>query len=583
MKETQLLEKAKKYLENEKDSYFREDLETVIKAGNFDELNDRFFKTLEFGTAGLRGVIGGGDNRMNPYNISKAAQGLANYINKNVSGKKDAVVAYDSRLFSTTFADTVAMVLAANGIHCYLFSSLRPTPELSFAIRYLNCTTGAVVTASHNPSEYNGFKVYWNNGGQIIEPHDTGIIKEVEAVSSINLIDKQKAIDSGLITIIDKEIDDAFISTIEKYLLRKELFTQYADATKIVYTPLNGTGLLLVKQMLSKLGVPVVIVKEQEEPDGNFPTCPYPNPEIAEALELACKLGKEQRAAIVMGTDPDADRLGIAVPDFKQESGFTLITGNQLGSMLCYYLLNTLSEFDKLPQQGGIVKTIVTTNLASDIATSFGVKVANVLTGFKWIASAMDKFEEEGTEYIFGFEESYGFNMLKEVRDKDAIGTVALCVEMALYCASKNKTLLDYLNEIYLKYGYYEEFQISKTFKGESGLITMKNLMDELRNRPLNQLGCQKVVILRDYLSGKEISLDTKEENEIDLPSSNVLQYQLDDGSLFTIRPSGTEPKIKFYGSCRVNVTYTLDEAKYIARKKIEAIKERVEEILKEF
>lgn len=583
MDEAMLLEKANRYLANETDSYFKEELEAVIKAKNFEELNDRFYRTLEFGTAGLRGVIGGGDNRMNPYNISKAAQGLANYINKTVNGDKSAVIAYDSRLFSTTFAETAARVFAANGIPCFLFSSLRPTPELSFAIRHLGCTTGAVVTASHNPSEYNGFKVYQNNGGQIIEPHDTGIINEVNSVNAINIMDKDEAIKSGLITMIDKEVDDAFIATIEKYLLRKELISQYANKTKIVYTPLNGTGLQLAKAILGKMGVPVITVKEQENPDGNFPTCPYPNPEIAQALELACKLGKEENAAIIMGTDPDADRLGIAVLDQSQPSGFSLITGNQLGSMLSYYILNTLKEYGKLPSKGGIVKTVVTTNLASEIAKSFNIEVANVLTGFKWIALAMDNFEKEGIDYIFGFEESYGFNRLKEVRDKDAIGTLALCVEMAIYCSSKGMTLLDYLNEIYQKYGYYQEFQISKTFKGEQGLKTMNALMEHLRSNPPKTLGCQKVVTLRDFLTSKELCLNSANQTKIDLPSSNVLQYQLEDGSLFTIRPSGTEPKIKFYGSCKADVTSTLEEAKNVVCQKIEAIKVRVEEILADF
>lgn len=575
-----LLKKAEEYLQNEKYDFFKTDLQKVIDSENWEELNDRFYTSLAFGTGGLRGVIGGGLNRMNPYNISKAAQGMADYINLNVKGEKSAVVAYDSRLYSDVFAKSVALVMAGNGIKSYLFTSLRPTPELSYAIRELGCTTGAVVTASHNPQEYNGFKVYWDNGGQVIAPHDTGIIDKVNEVTIINEMEEKQAIEKGLLVYIDKEIDDSFVEMIKKYSLRPEIVKKQASKTNIVYTPLNGTGKMLVERILSEMGISVTTVPEQGEPDGTFPTCPFPNPEIAEAMQLALDLGTELKADLVMGTDPDADRLGIAVPDGDT---WQLITGNQLGAMLTYYLLSTLKEQGKMPAKPAVIKTIVTTRLTELIAKDFGASCSDVLTGFKWIADEMENLEKAGRQFVIGYEESYGFLMETEVRDKDAVGAAAMSAEMALYCASQGKTVLDYLYEIYGRYGYFEEFQIAQVFKGESGLNVMKSLMDQIRSNPLKEIGGLKTVIFRDFQKQKEFQFSTNTEKALTLPVSNVLQFELEDGSVFTVRPSGTEPKVKFYGSCCSDAGMAIEEAKQFVGEKINKIRHSVENILKDY
>ena len=576
-----LLKKANEYLNNEKQSDFRIDLQKVIDSKDFDELNDRFYTELAFGTGGMRGLIGGGINRMNPYVLSRAAQGLANYVNIQKKGEKSAVIAYDSRNYSDVFAKEIALVLAANGIKAYLFSSLRPTPELSFAIRYLKATTGAVVTASHNPKEYNGLKVYWENGSQIIYPHDEAIIEQVHKVGdNINTISEDEAIKKGLFQYVDKEIDNAFVSMVKKYSLRPDMVKKQSVKTKIVYTPLNGTGKMLVERILSEMGISVITVPEQGEPDGNFPTCPFPNPEIAQALKLALELGSKEKADIVMGTDPDADRLGIAVPN---ATGWELISGNQLGVLLAHYVLSSKKELGTLPPKPAIIKTIVTTKLADRVAESFGTKCVDVLTGFKWIAAQMEKYEDEGYNFIMGYEESYGFLFENEVRDKDAVGAASMSAEMALYCASQDKSVLDYLNEIYFEYGYFEEFQISKVFKGESGLNVMQGLMDDIRNNPLTEIGGNKVVLYRDFLNQTEKNMVENSLVKLTLPKSNVLQFELEDNSVFTVRPSGTEPKIKFYGSCCSDPKTELIKAKNRVADKILAIKESVTEILTDY
>lgn len=577
LEKKELLEMAKSYFDNEKNVFFKDELQKVIDSENWEELNDRFYTSLEFGTGGLRGVIGGGLNRMNPYNISKAAQGMADYINENVKGEKSAAIAYDSRLYSDLFGKSVALVLAANGIKSYLFSSLRPTPELSFAIRKLGCTTGAVVTASHNPQEYNGFKVYWDNGGQVIAPHDKGIIDKVNEVKTIKQIDEKEAIQSGLLQIIDKEIDDSFIEMTKKYSLRPETVRKQAKETKIVYTPLNGTGKMLVERILDEMGITVITVPEQAEPDGTFPTCPFPNPEIAETMQLALDLGAKESANLVMGTDPDADRLGIAVPS---PTGWQLISGNQLGAMLSFYILSTRKELGILPPNPAVIKTIVTTKLTKRIAESFGATCEDVLTGFKWIADKMDEYERTGKNFILGYEESYGFLTSKEVRDKDAIGAAAMVAEMALYCASQGSSVLDYLNKIYKEYGFFEEIQVSKTFKGEQGILAMENLMDSIRKDPPKEIAGQQVAIFRDYNSFLELDLVKNVKNTLTLPKSNVLQFELVDGSVFTIRPSGTEPKIKFYVSCCSDPGLDLTEAKAVVKNKIDQFQNYISEVI---
>ncbi|MBN2653399.1 MAG: phospho-sugar mutase [Spirochaetales bacterium] len=579
MNKENLLKKAQEYLSLENSQEFREDLQKVIDANDYEELNDRFYRELEFGTGGLRGVIGGGFNRMNPYTVSQATQGLANYINENVTTNKSVVIAFDSRNYSEEFAKSAAMVLAGNGIKVYLFPTLQPTPVLSFAVRYLNATSGIVVTASHNPAKYNGYKAYWNNGAQVISPVDKGIIEKVRNVgSSIKTISEKEALDNGSLTYLDKEIENKFIETVKKYSIRPEVIKEYAKTTSIVYTPLHGTGRVLIERLFTELGISYDTVAEQAEPDGNFPTAPFPNPEIAEAMQMALDLAASKKADLVMGTDPDADRLGIAVPD--PSGKYVLITGNQLGCMILHYMLESYKEKGIMPKNPAAVKTIVTTQLAIDIANSFNVKSYDVLTGFKWIAAAMEEMERLGESYIFGFEESYGYLVEKETRDKDAISAAFMTAELALYCKSKGISLLDYLNSIYKKYGYYKEFLISKYFEGEKGLKIMQGLMDNLRADTPSSFGGLKVTKIRDLKSSEEFDVATERTTQIELPSSNVMQFILEDGTVFTARPSGTEPKIKFYGSCCRSTENGFENAQEQVNSVIAAIEEDVNQII---
>ncbi|QEN07741.1 phospho-sugar mutase [Oceanispirochaeta crateris] len=577
MDHNELITKAKDYLKKEDNPHFSKQVEALLTQENWEELNDRFYTDLSFGTGGLRGVIGGGLNRMNPYTVRKATQGLANYIVKHApQGKRRVVLSYDSRHFSDLFAEQAALVFAGNGIEAHLFTSLRPTPELSYAVRELKCCAGVMVTASHNPAEYNGYKVYWEDGAQITSPHDTGIISEVRAVNEeINVISKEEAIHKNLFFMIDKSIDVPYLDMVIAQSLRPELVKEKGRDLKVVYTPLHGCGTVPVEEALTKMGIRVITVKEQREPDGAFPTVAFPNPEITEAMQMALDYAKREKADLVMGTDPDADRLGIAVPDGDD---YTLITGNQLGALLTDYIFLSRKELGSLPTHPAFVNTIVTTDLQNRIAESYGADTFKVLTGFKFIGEKMREFEETGSHhYVFGGEESYGFLVENEVRDKDAVSAATMSAEMALWNVTQGRTVLDHLNDIYTRFGYYEETLISQYFKGQSGQEVMSSLMTKLRKTPPAELGGIKVTAFKDYKDGTTRNLLTSElDTNIDLPSSNVLQFVLEDGSLITARPSGTEPKIKFYASICGKKGLDLKEAKKQVSTKMKAIEKDI-------
>ncbi len=578
MKNEELEQRINEYLANEDNAYFVDDLKKVIEKNNRDELNDRFYTSLSFGTGGLRGKIGGGLNRMNPFIVRKATQGLSNYIKKHTE-KGSAVIAYDSRHFSDLFAEEAARIFCSNGIKTYLFSSLRPTPVLSFAVRQLGATAGIVITASHNPAAYNGYKVYWSDGGQIVPPHDRGIINEVHAVEGpLKPMSREEAERKGLLVIIDKEIDEPFVSLVKSCSIQPELLKTMGKDLKIVYTPLHGTGTVLVERTLGEMGVTVLTVPEQREPDGDFPTVEFPNPEIASALKLAIELAQKESADMLMGTDPDADRLGIAVPDGKE---MVLVTGNQLGVLLADYIFSSLKMLGKLPEKSAFVKTIVTTELQRLVAESYGAKCYDVLTGFKYIAEKIKEFETTGEKYIFGGEESYGYLVTDQVRDKDAVSAAFLAVEMTLYHRSKGKSVLDRLKEIWERYGYFEEMLISRYFEGQEGKTVMDTLMNSLRDNPPVTWGGIPVEQVKDYESGTTLlSALGEKKKDITLPSSNVLQFFLADGSKVTVRPSGTEPKIKFYASCRAESGIPLEAARGKTREKLHAIEKDVDALL---
>ena len=578
MDKNELITQTKEYIRQEKHVFFRQEMENLLEAENWDELSDRFYTQLAFGTGGLRGVIGGGYNRMNPLMVQRTTQGLAYYIKENSGSEKpSAAIAYDSRRFSKDFAETAARTLCANGIKTYLFSSLRPTPELSFAVRRLGCVSGIVITASHNPKEYNGYKVYWDDGGQIIAPHDQGIIDEVRSVEGdIPDMELKQAEDAGLLVHIDREIDDAFVELIKSYSLRPELVQERGGELKVVYTPLHGTGTMMVERILSEAGIKVVTVPEQREPDGNFPTVKFPNPEEASAMKMALDLAKKEKADLVMGTDPDSDRLGIAVPNEKGE--YILINGNQLGCLLMDYILLSHAEAGTMPSNPRVVKTIVTTELQRLIAESYGAKTYDVLTGFKYIADLMKRFEFTDEDYIFGGEESYGYLIENEVRDKDAVSAAFLTAEMALYNRARGRSVLDHLNDIYQRFGLFRESLISTYFTGQKGLAIMGELMERLRSEPPESIGGFKVLMVKDYLYGTTYYMkEGDSDDNIDLPASNVLQFFLDSGAVVTARPSGTEPKIKFYASCRSAVGVPLDEAEQDVVSQLEAIRRELE------
>lgn len=531
------------------DEATRAELESI--AGNEKEIEDRFYRDLEFGTGGLRGVIGNGTNRMNIYTVRKATQGLANFIIKENAADRGVAIAYDSRRMSPEFADEAALCLNANGIKAYIFPSLRPTPELSFALRELHCIAGIVITASHNPPEYNGYKVYWEDGAQITAPKDTQIITEVKAVTDYNTVktmEKDEAEACGLYNVIGYDMDEAYINALKKMSINGDIIKQVADDIKIVYTPFHGTGNVPVRRILKELGFKhVYIVKEQEKPDPDFTTLDYPNPEDPKAFTLALKLAKEKDADIILATDPDADRLGVYSKDTKSGE-YKAFTGNMSGMLIAEYLLSQRKEKGTLHKNGAFVKTIVSTNMADAIAAEYDVKLIEVLTGFKFIGEQIKFFEQQSTyEYEFGFEESYGCLVGTHARDKDAIVAVMALCEAAAYYKTKNMTLWDQMIQIFEKYGYYKEGQKAITMKGAEGAEKIAALMDTLRSNTPKKFGAWDVLEARDYKKDECIDMKTGEKSATGLPSSNVLYYSLSDNAWCCARPSGTEPKIKFY------------------------------------
>ena len=524
--------------------------ELLAIRNNEAEVEDRFFKDLEFGTGGLRGVIGAGTNRMNFYTVRKATQGLANYIVKQNGAEKGCAIAYDSRRFSPEFAKEAALCLAANGVHAYLFDALRPTPELSFAVRKLGCTAGIVITASHNPPEYNGYKVYWEDGAQITAPKDKEIITEVRNVTdfhTVKTMNEAEAVKAGLLTMIGSEIDDAYIAELKKQIIHPELIEQVSDDITIVYTPFNGTGLVPVTRVLKELGFKkVYVVPEQADPDPNFTTLEYPNPEDPKAFTLAVKLAKEVNADIILATDPDADRLGVYALD-KATSEYVSFTGNMSGMLIAWYLLSEKRATGTMPANPALVKTIVTTNMADALTSAFDVKLIEVLTGFKYIGEQIKFFEQDHTyNYVFGLEESYGCLAGTHARDKDAPVAVMCLCEVAAYCKSKNMTLWDLMLKLYEEYGYYKEGLHTVTLKGVTGSEKIKAIMESFRSNPPKEFGEFKVVAFRDYEKNVIIKADGT-TGETGLPKSNVLYFELDRDAWCCLRPSGTEPKIKFY------------------------------------
>lgn len=544
-------EKANQWLQSNIDEESKHTIESMLKNEDSTELIDAFYKDLEFGTGGLRGIMGVGSNRINKYTVGMATQGLSNYLLKTYPDKEIKVaIAHDSRNNSRKFAEVTAAVFSANGIRVYFFDDLRPTPELSFAIRTLGCQSGVVVTASHNPKEYNGYKAYWSDGGQLVPPHDKNVIEEVSKIESIDSVKFEK--DESKIQIIGKEIDEQYLDAIQNLSLSPQAIQNQHDL-KIVFTPIHGTGITLVPPVLKRLGFTHVhIVEEQATPDGNFPTVVYPNPEESEALSLALDQARSIDADLLMGTDPDADRVGIATKNQKGE--FQLLNGNQTGSMLIHYLLKKWKENNKLTGKQFIAKTIVTTDLIRSIADYYQVDCYDTLTGFKYIAELIK--EKEGVQqFIGGGEESYGYLISDFVRDKDAVASCAMIAEMAAYVKDQGMSLFDFLLETYVQFGLYQEKLISMTKKGKSGLEEIKEMMRNLRENPPKTIAGEKIVKMVDYLEGIEKNLSTAEQKPIDFPESDVLQFFTEKGTKISARPSGTEPKIKFYFSVNDKLT----------------------------
>lgn len=535
------------------DPYFDEQTREELKAiaGDDKEIEDRFYRTLEFGTAGLRGVIGAGTNRMNIYTVRQATQGLANYILAQGGQEKGVAIAHDSRLMADEFTDAAALCLAANGIRTYVFKSLRPVPELSFAVRTLGCIAGIVITASHNPREYNGYKVYWEDGAQVTPPHDTGIMAEVAKVTSFDMVktmEKEKAQAEGLYQIISDDVDESYFAELRNLSIHPEIIKKMAKDIKIVYTPLHGTGLGPVKRVLSDLGFENVYIEPQQAvADGHFPTAPYPNPENPDAWELALKLAKEKDADLVLATDPDADRLGVYAKDTKTGE-YVSFTGNMSGMLIAEYILRERKATGTLPANGALVETIVTTDMAKAIAKAYGVKLIEVLTGFKYIGEQIKFFEQQNSyEYVFGLEESYGCLAGTYARDKDACVAVMMLCEVAAWCKSNGITLWDAMVSLYETYGYYKEGLETMTLKGMDGAEKIQSMMNEMRNNPPKKIGAWDVLALRDYKKDTRTDMTSGEVTPTGLPESNVLYYELSNNAWCCVRPSGTEPKIKFY------------------------------------
>ncbi|MEM6265011.1 MAG: phospho-sugar mutase [Bacteroidota bacterium] len=538
-----ILSKAQTWLDSPIEEAEKAEIRRMMEQEAPDELVDSFYKDLEFGTGGLRGIMGIGSNRMNTYTIGMATQGLANYLKKTYPNEEIKVaIAYDSRNNSPLFGEVTASVFSANGIKVFLFKELRPTPQLSFTVRELGCHAGVVLTASHNPKEYNGFKAYWGDGAQLVPPHDKNVIAEVKAIAGIEAVNFEK--NDALVEYLGDEMDDTYLSAIEKNVLAPEEIKQQHDL-KIVFSPIHGTGITMVPKILKRIGfTDVTVVEEQATPDGNFPTVVYPNPEEREAMSIALKKAQALDADLVMATDPDSDRVGIAVKNHHGE--WQLVNGNQTGSLLIYYLLRKWKENGKLNGNQYVVSTIVTTDLIDKIAAHFGVEAYNTLTGFKWIADLLGKFEGK-KEFIGGGEESYGYLVNDFVRDKDAIISCAAIAEMVAYAKAHGKSVFGLLMEMYTQFGMYLESLVSMTKKGKSGAEEIQAMMKNLRKNPPAEINGSKVVRMIDYKSSVEKNLVTGETQAVDLPSSNVLQFFTEDGSKISARPSGTEPKIKFY------------------------------------
>ena len=543
-----------------------------------EEIKDRFYKELEFGTAGLRGVIGMGTNRMNKYTVGKATQGLANYIIEQGVQDKGVAISYDSRKMSDEFSMQTALILNANGIKTYLFESLRPVPELSFAVRQLGCTAGIMITASHNPPKYNGYKVYWDDGSQIVAPRDKDIINKVRNITDfkeIKTISKEDAIKKGLFNLIGIEMDDKYIATLKSHILNPEIVEKEGKELKIVYTPLHGTGNTIVERLLNELGFKnVYVVPEQAKPDGNFPTVDYPNPEDKKAFKLALELAKKVDADVVLATDPDADRLGIYAKDTKTGE-YMPYTGNMSALLIAEYRISQMKEKNILPKNGMLITTIVSSNLAKAIADNYNLECIEVLTGFKNIGAVMKKAEENKDKtYVFGFEESYGCLIGDYARDKDGIAAVMSLCEAAAYYKSKGITLWDQMNNIYKKYGYYKEDQVSIVLEGAEGAEKIKQMMTDTRNKEVKQIGKYKVLTFKDIEKDYVKNMVTGEESKSGLPKSNVLYYELENDAWCCVRPSGTEPKIKLY----IGVKGISDEN---AEKELEELKDAMVKLVK--
>lgn len=563
------------------DPYFDAGTKEELRAiGNDDnEIKERFYMDLQFGTAGLRGVIGAGTNRMNIYVVRKTTQGLANYILSQNGQDRGVAIAYDSRHMSPEFAKEAALTLAANGIKAYYFESLRPTPELSYAVRTLKCMAGINITASHNPPEYNGYKVYWEDGAQITPPHGTGIMDAVKAVTEwkdVKTMDEKEAADKGLFQVIGAEIDDQYVAELKSHVLHPEAIAAEGKNLKIVYTPLHGTGNIPARRVLKELGFEhVFVVPEQEKPNGDFPTVSYPNPEADEAFALGLKYAKEQDADLVLATDPDADRLGVRVKD--HDGVYHTLTGNMSGSLLADYEIGQRKAVNgSLPADGQLIKTIVTTNMADAIADYYHVGLIETLTGFKFIGQQILKMEQTGKgHYLFGFEESYGCLPATYARDKDAIVAVMVLCEAAAFYKTQGKTLWDVMLDMYERYGYYRDSVKSIEMKGISGLEQIQKVMTNFRSHAPEEIGGNKVVKTRDYQKDEVVDLKTGEKTETGLPNSNVLYYDLTDGAWVCIRPSGTEPKVKFYFGVRGS---SMDDAEKKAEQMDQSLEKLVEE-----
>ncbi|MFT9496998.1 phospho-sugar mutase [Anaerosolibacter sp.] len=570
------MEYMKRYIEWIEKDYFDEETKRELQSieDNEKEIEDRFYRDLEFGTGGLRGVIGAGTNRMNKYTVRRATQGFARYLLEAVEGTKTkgVVIAYDSRHMSPEFAEEAALVMNGNGIKAYLFESLRTTPELSFAVRELGCAGGIVITASHNPPEYNGYKVYGEDGGQIIPDEAEKIIAEIQKIedySAVSYIDKGEALSTGLLEIIGEDIDRRYMDRVKGVALRKEFIKEKGPDVKIVYTPLHGTGNMPVRRVLAELGFDKVwVVPEQEEPDANFSTVKSPNPEEHQAFTLALALADQVDADVIIGTDPDCDRVGVVVRN--KEGAYQILTGNQTGALLIDYVLSAMREEGKLPENGVVIKTIVTSEMGAKVAKSYGVDSLDTLTGFKFIGEKIKEFRMSGEkEFIFGYEESYGYLAGTFVRDKDAVIASMLICEMAAYYKAKGMTLYDGLLALFEKYGYFQEGLESITLKGKEGMEKIDEILTHFRTNPPKNIVNQKISILKDYENEKSIDLESGEEAPLALPKSNVLHFTLEDGSWFCIRPSGTEPKVKIYFSVVGN---SLENAK----EKLESLRTEV-------